>query len=338
MSSPVLNFINKITNFRNRKVDRHKLTVFIFFLVLSTIFWFLNALSKNYTATISCPIRFVELPKNKILVGELPSDLSLKVNAYGFALLKYNMSKSLLPVNISVNPNVLNYIKNSDSTLFYMLSDNSRERISNQLNSEIRIIDISPDSVYFQFAKVQDKKVAIIQDFEVNYRKQFINKDKIRLVPDSIFIIGVKETIDTIKSVKTIHQEFSDIYKTTTKRIKLQTIPGIDFSDNEVEMTIPVEKYTEGNLTLRIETINVPKRLSLKTFPNKVKISYLAGLSEYNTIIPEQFKAIVDFKDIDLKNNDLSEKVKVQIIKKPDNIIPGSLDYSPSKVEYIIEK
>jgi hypothetical protein len=83
--------------------NNQRLIIFIICLILATILWFLNALSKNYTTQIAYPVRYIELPKNKFIINEPPSNLQLRVNAHGFTLLRYKLHMAFYPVELNVS-------------------------------------------------------------------------------------------------------------------------------------------------------------------------------------------------------------------------------------------
>ena len=89
---------NEINAIRNGKTF-----VFLVCLALSSFLWFLNALEKHYTDHISVPVRYMNLPKNKNLVGKLPSKFELTVDAFGYTLLQHKLRLAFSPVFLDVN-------------------------------------------------------------------------------------------------------------------------------------------------------------------------------------------------------------------------------------------
>ena len=57
--------IKKFLVKKNLKADR-RLVVFLFFIVLATIFWFLNQLDEEYVTEIPLPVRYTNFPEEKI--------------------------------------------------------------------------------------------------------------------------------------------------------------------------------------------------------------------------------------------------------------------------------
>lgn len=71
--------------------------------IIATVLWFLNALNKEYTTEITYPIKYTDFPKGKLLVSEPPKEMTLAIKAHGFALLRYSISTSFLPIVLNVN-------------------------------------------------------------------------------------------------------------------------------------------------------------------------------------------------------------------------------------------
>src|SRR5690554_3856254 len=72
--------------------------VFLVFLLISTAFWFLNALRDDYVTDFSYPVRFVNVPQNEIIVDGMSQKVDLKIKASGFTILRQRLNSSFVPV------------------------------------------------------------------------------------------------------------------------------------------------------------------------------------------------------------------------------------------------
>jgi len=325
---------DQIRNFLTKKnilADR-RLMIFLFFVVLSTIFWLLNQLEEEYETKISLPVRYTDFPSDKILVNDLPEYFDLTVKAHGFKLLEYKISNKFLPYSINVNSLTLRIHSESDYVKLYALTRLIKDDVEKKLSSELQIISIKPDTLYFNFAERIFKKVPVVSQLNAVPATQYMIQDKIFFNPDSITISGANPIIDTIHQVYTEKKDLLDLDSEFNKEIQLQKIKNVDFSEDEIDVTIKVEKFTEGTQNIKLNVINVPDSIVLRTFPNRVSVSYFVALSHYDKVLPQLFEAIVDYNKIESQNN----KLDVQIVNQPDYI--KSLRYSPRSVEYIIEK
>jgi hypothetical protein len=323
----IKSFLNK----KNIKADR-RLIVFLFFVVLATIFWFLNQLEEEYVTDISLPVRYTNMPADKILVNELPDQFKIRVRAHGYKLLEYKISNKFLPFQINVNSITLRMLSGSDFSKLYALTRLMDDKIENQLSSELEIVSISPDTIYFEFADRIFKKVPVASDIDAKPATQYMIYGDIDFKPDSIIISGAEPIVDTINEVFTNKVELLDLAVNYTDDIKLNKIDNVNFSEDKVDFSINVEKFTEGSQKIKLHVINVPDSLIIRTFPKEITVTYLVALSDYEKVLPELFEAIVDFKETSNQLNQLNVKIQ----NSPGYI--RSLRYNPKIVEYIIER
>ncbi|MBN1989221.1 MAG: YbbR-like domain-containing protein [Bacteroidales bacterium] len=317
---------------KNKAKFNQKMAIFGFFLLIATALWYLNKLSHEYTTTLSYPVRFVNLPRGKVLVGDLPKRLDLKVNAYGYTLLRYKMSAALVPVEFSFSEIPLRPIGLS-KTKYYVLTSKALGHFSSQLSSDIRLDAILPDSLVFEFASTIEKRVKVEPVLKVGFAKQFMLAGTPKITPDSITISGPQSLVDTISAIYTKPIRLDRISKTVTKSVALPTINQIGFSHRKVEVSIAVEKFTEASVKIPVEVINIPDSLKLTIMPRMVAVKCNVIMSRYFDLKPRQFRAVVDYSFID---ESLSKRLRVKILEQPSFI--QELDFEPKFVEYLIER
>lgn len=314
------------------KIDK-KVFIFSFFLLISTVFWFLNALNKEYITDVNYPVRYENFPSDKSLIGQLPDNLRLKVNAFGFTILQYKLSLSLVPLVIDIGTFDLAYKNKADSSSYFLLTNTAIKRLSGQLSSNIKILEVSPDSIIFQFDDIVSKRVPVVRDISIHCEKQYIQRGMILTSPDSVTVSGPISTIDTIRNIYTKKTEFNNVSATLTKRVSLKVPPNVEITHSEVIVDIPIVRYTEAKFQIPILVKNVPQSVVLKMFPSSVNISCLVPMRNYEKIDKSQFIVIGDYNSITGKS---ANKLRVKVVNAPDNII--SYNYYPRSVDYIIEK
>ena len=133
--------------------------------------------------------------------------------------------------------------------------------------------------------------------------------------------------------MKTEEVNISKVDDTINQFIKIR-IPkdDIKIDRKQVEIYLPVEKFTEDEKVIPIQLTNVPDSLQVNYFPKNVSLNYLVPISKYNKITAEQFIVQCDF------NNRFSKQgiIIPEVIKKPEPI--KNLKISPSKIEFLIKK
>jgi len=314
-----------------------KALIFSFFLCISTLFWILIKLSDNYVTNITYPVVYINLPENKLNTNELPKKLTLKVGAKGFDILKYKLSSDFIPIKLDMNSLEVEYF-NSDSNYTFLITQNLLKDIKlqfseRQMIQNIDIIKINPDTIFFEYISIVNKKVPVGLNADITFFKQYMLKDKIIIIPDSVTISGPAKYLDTINYVNTEFLLIKDLNEKYLSEVKLTQNKKITYSTDKVIVDINVEEFTEQKIVVPIMIINVPDSLTLKIFPNEININYLVGLSFYNKIDNGNFEVYVDFNDI---KKSFTQKLKVKVNNYPSQI--KSFKYSPISVEYLIEK
>ena len=316
------------------KIDQ-KVIIFIIFLFISTIFWFLNALSREYSTDIRYPVRYINFPSDKILVNDLPSHFNLLVKSYGYNILKYKLrsNRKRIIINVKSYPIIK---KEGTTSNYYILTNSGRDKISTQISSELQLLEIKPDSIIFEFADAVTKKVKVKPNIDVELEKQYMLKYKISSIPDSIEISGPNNIIDTIEYVLTKYQRFRKVNESIEKNISLIPNRHLIYSKKKVLITIPIDQYTESQSIVPIIIKNLPDSLNLKLFPNSVTFSYYVCLSDYSKLRNDLFEVFVNYNEINKNYNEESEFLDVLLGSYPEYV--QSIRYKPNKVEYLIER
>lgn len=310
--------------------SRKRILLFSIFLLISATIWLLNALSKNYTAVINYPLVYSDFPEDKVFVGELPEHLELRINSHGYALLRYKMFRKPVPISFSVSS--FNLSRDVDNSSDYILTRYLRDQIARQLPSELQLLEISPDTLQFRFADKLTRKVEIRPDFNYSIVKQFTIKDKIQLSPDSVEVSGPDLILDTLEFVLTEHLDLGELTRNYSAKVRLNKQADLSYSVSRVSCSIELERFTELQVTVPIEVLNLPDSILLQTFPPTITLNCKVGLSKYDWIENYPFRAVVDFEKIEERVPTLN----VSIQNAPDYLL--AYEYYPKSVEYLKSK
>jgi hypothetical protein len=320
--------------YANRKEYKfnQKLLTFLFFLVLASIFWLLNALDHNYSTNITFPIKYIHQMPNKEMVGDVPKELNLNVSGRGYTLLRDVFTASQHPIILRAMSLSYDSI-NSDSNNFSVQTRSLKEIIQRQLGTEITLNYITPDTIFYEFSPIERKKVPVEPNLDIEYASQYMLGSGVTSKPDSIIVSGPHSLTDTIKKVQTVYKKFSKVDKSFSVDFNLIPITGVYFVKKQVAIFVPVEKFTESFIMVPVIVINLPDSMEMKTFPASIKINYIVSLRNYNKVRPQQFRAIVDYRNI---NSSINNKLKVTLERQPAFV--KSVSFRPKTVDYIIEK
>jgi len=315
-------------NVQKPEISRKRLVIFSVFVIIAAVFWFLSAMNQEYTTKIDYKVEFIDFPADVRPASAVPEKLQVTIKDYGYNLIGQSGSKH--PLKISIKKYTVKD-KNDKSKLIlstHLLSDKFFPEASS-----INILSIDPETVVFKVEKLSTKKVPVKPNLDFSCKPLFMQSDKISISPDSVTISGTEKTIKNILFTETETVKFSDLSDTLKTTCKLKKINGIKFSDKQINIIIPIEKYTENSVNVPLQIQNCPDSLRLITFPNQATITYKVVLSQFKSVKKEDFLLFINYNEIEKKH---PEKLKITLKKYPKFL--KSVQISPEFVEYVIEK
>ena len=70
-----------------------RVVIFLFCLIVSSFFWLMLALSKEYTIEIYFPVQYINLPPDKVIANNLSETIDIELKSNGFNLLFYKLKE-----------------------------------------------------------------------------------------------------------------------------------------------------------------------------------------------------------------------------------------------------
>lgn len=304
--------------------------VFSICLITSAFFWVITAFSKNCQTTLTIPVVFTNLPKDKILIGELPKELALDVKASGLKLFVISLKKSMQELVVDFSS--LKKLKEN----VYSFSASNNFYLAKTISSDIEVIHVKPDSLYFTFNNSFFKSVPIKADVMVDFEQMYNLAEQVKVSPAFVIISGDSSLVKKIDTVFTEKVILSSLNKSVKQKASL--IFTEDYGKNlyssvsEVSLEINIDKFTDSEIEIPITVINPPIGVRIKTFPERVKIKYQVGMNSYEKITASQFKAVINFKN----SNQIKNYIKIELELAPSNI--RNIKIFPEKAEFLLKK
>ncbi len=300
--------------------------IFLFFVFISTIFWFTISLNKTYEYTVPLKIRYVNVPSEIEFSADLATTVDVKVKDKGITILTMLNSKDSLTFDFKEHPEITNSKKSSlsASSLF---DKQIKERYSNS----IVIVDYYPDDIIIEKGVLKSKKVPVVLVKDITCDGQFCLSDSCKMSPSHIRVYASQERIDTLQCIYTKKLTAHDLNDTLVSEVGLVLPERFKTDTKSVKVTIPVEILIEGNTVVPVSVLNVPSKYSVKTIPNEVTVKYLIGRSKYSHIGSSGFSLNIDYNDI-ISSNSKTQYINVD--KTPAGVVNCKL--TPESVEYII--
>jgi len=316
------------TDKKQKKIIKNKnIRMFLFFVLLSFVFWLLINLSKVYISNANVFVTYYNLPKSKIMRQEPKKHIKFELKAGGFKFLTYQLDNPTIKFDLS-------HLHHLKKNLYYYLPNKHLRELQLQFSSDVELLSVATDTIFIELASLATKKVKVIPNLNIEYKKGYNLAEPVIVKPDSVKIVGPKSMLDTIDNVKTLQLNLKGISSNIYKKLLLNNFGNkLKFNKTEVNVNIKVSKFTETSISVNFKVINIPKGYKISTIPKEVSLKYQVSLNNFNKVSASMFEVVCDFsKSIKDSLNFLIP----EIVSKPDFV--NSVQISPDRIEYLLIK
>lgn len=315
--SIVRNFLSSIVN--------KEFLIFLFFLIVSGLFWLVITMTETYEREFSVPLRLVNVPKDVVVTSEVDDTIKVAVRDKGYILLAYKYNLTSKPISIDYRHYAQKDEKGTVST------SELQKLIYQQMYKPSRIIGMKPDRLVYYYTRGKSKTVPLrLNGKIVTGQSHYVSK--IVFSPERVDVYARKSLLDSIHYAFTENMIISNLTDTVVKIVDLKKIPGAKFVPSEVKVTIYPDILTEAHVEVPITAVNMPAGKTLRTFPSRVKVLFVTGVGNVRNISASQFRVEADYQDIEAHP---SEKCSLSIVGTPQGVRNPHLEIS--EVDYLIE-
>lgn len=297
--------------------------ILLFAFLFAFALWFYINLNQSYSLDFSIPLD-VQTSKTKALSEEIPNSIEVTLKGKGWDLMNIYISKDLR-YNLDISK------INKDSRI--LTEQFVNERLN--LNPNVSVLKISPDTININFDKVSEKIVPVKNNIVVNLKSGYSIVGKPVLIPDSVRIQGASYLLNKIKFIPTESKVFNNVNDNLSGVINIKdTLSNlIQIDPRLINFEYAVQLSAEKNLEdVEVNILNVPEDKEVLLIPPKVSISIRGGVDQLSQIIQSDISVNVEYQKIE---NDTLGYV-VPEIKIPNQT--SLLKLEPQKLQYIIKK
>ena len=301
---------------------KKNLPLIIVSFLFAFIIWISVILGNSFIYKIEVPLK-VMISDDKVAVkSELPNTVFLNLNAQGWRLL------SILLSNDIIYKTILPIKENS-----YKLQLAASASENRWLNSEVKVVDISPSFIQIELDKKFSKRVKVNPIANIDFRKGFGLARPLNVYPDSVTITGARTLLLKMSEVNTQELTGESISSQFIEHVGLQLSPGMEALPSEVKIYADAQKIVDREIAnIPIQIKNIPKDKTILLLPNKIALSVRGGINILGKITESDFKVEIDYRDIVL---DTLGSVSPTVIS-PKYV--HLLYLNPERIKYIIKK
>ena len=307
-------------------IERRRVSAFITCLVLAIVAWVFTVLSNPYKYTVKGILNFKNSPQRRAFHPLQSDTVNVIVSGSGWDMLfsRMNAEYRSIPVDLRT-------LENKS----YVVLSSQMESLNNRKDVTQQVSGFAPDTLYFDFSNRKVKRLPVRLVKDVRYQRQFAQSGDILIRPGYVIINGPANVIDNLTDWPSDTLRLDSLGETTTANIKLQPVRegNISLYPKSVEVTIPVDEFTEKSLEIPVKLINNHDYDEIKVFPQKVKVTFTTSLSRYAETTEDSFEATAD---LDLWRLHGYKVLPVMISKIPKYCRVVKIE--PKNIDFIVKK
>jgi hypothetical protein len=314
-----------VRDFLLGKANREFL-IFMFFLALSGVFWLFLTLNETYERDFDIPVTITNVPKNVMLTSEETDTVRMTIRDKGFTLVTYLYGNALPHLTVGFTS------YNRNNGVCAVPAADLQKLARQQLASGSRITVVKTERVEYYYNYGDKKRVPVRWSGRVIPEELFFIS-QVKYWPDSVTVYASKEKLDSIGVVYTEQLNYANFRDTLIASCRLARQKGVKTVPEEVRVAFYTDVLTEESIDgIPVQGINLPQGKTLRTFPARVKASFVTGASVFRSLRKEDFVVVADYNE--LKGNP-SEKCRIHLKSAPPGI--SRVRLSATQVDYLIE-
>ena len=180
---------------KQQRIRRGNINTFLFFLFFAVIIWVFVQFSKQYNEIVTIPVRYINVPPDKLLSPENPREIKLKMEENGFTIAWFSLFPPTFKVDVSK-------AAERNGKLYYVIDEN-RSDILAQLDIDFEENQFLKDALVINYNKKAEKKLPVLVNANIEYAVGFSSPGQVEIKPDSVMVSGPQEILDTISSLST---------------------------------------------------------------------------------------------------------------------------------------
>lgn len=268
-----------------------KLRSFLLFLLMAASIWFLTKFSKPLVAEFRLNLEYTNFPQQTLVSTDAPKLLNVTVNANGFKLLTEFFSDKSLVIDLSAGR-----LLEDDKIRF---SQDQLLAFCYRKMPAAGVISLDTKELIVPIDRMAAKKIEVLFQGEVSLSQGFKMIGPPKIEPNKITVYGPSQMIDTISSIRTIYTRLEGLRNNINKAIALESLFSNELSRSQdsIFWSAQILEYTQKQIELPVELINVPRGKKLQIFPEMMTLSVEIPVNEYTLYDKSNFRLICDYTE-----------------------------------------
>lgn len=289
---------------------------------IALVFWIGVRMSQTYSSTKKIELHFL-IPPDQAFRKAPPRNMSIQLKGRGWDILyDYLLGAK---IHLTYDLTERNNIRLDEKRLL----NDIRERLH---ADDLNFSNLSHTDIRVSLEARQEKKVPIRAIPDLSYLPGYYLSGNLKVEPDTVSISGPTSLVEPIYEWPTAKLTLNDLKANYEGFLPLKTAPAeLILDQSRVRVQVPIEQVTEKTLFVKIQVKNADQKYRL--FPSQVRLTCNVGLSHFNSLRSEDFKA-----EVDLSNANLREGNAIPVTVSVEPTIVTNVRFVPKVVEFYAVK
>jgi len=262
-------------------------------IITTTLFalflWLSVTMNAQYTWTFTLPIKIAELPRNMALSSPPPHAVGLVARGSGWEL----VGMSLLS-----HPRAQIYLSEAPATTTRIILGRD-PFVHVEIPSGVQILSIVPDTLFLNLEPMVQKRVPLVPQLSLKFRKGFGIAGTVTVDPDSVTLSGSRTVLQNITQWKTNRIELNDVHTS----ISVDVAPSdptsggtslVSVSPHRAHIMVPVDLMAEKEWKdVPVEVVGVPPGREVLLYPPTLQVILRGGATRIGSISSDEVNAQV---------------------------------------------
>ena len=319
------NLLQTIKDFLFSNVNK-QFVIFMFFVTLSAIFWFILTMNETYEKEIKIPVHITNVPRNVVLTSTNVDTVRATIRDKGWTIFSYLYGD----YNANIRLDFRYYDRGNGGGV--IPSSELKRNIEQRIESSSKVTGIKPERLEFFYNNGEHKRVPVQWTGRV-IPEQLYFISNVSYEPDSVDIYASREKLDSIRIIYSEPLNCVGFRDSLSIVCKLAHPVDIKVAPERIHVKFHTDVLTEEGIDVPVKCINLPEGKTLRTFPSKVRVNFVAGVSQILDLKANDFSVIADYNEILQKPSD---KCNIYLRNVPRGISRATL--STKQVDYLVEE
>jgi hypothetical protein len=293
--------------------DKRDWEIIGYCVLVSSLFWFLNAMGKVYHHSLKVPVEYRYNQRLYVPVASLPDYVEVKAEGRGWDLIRAIWDK---------NPSRLTVPIARPLQTLKLIPQEWQPKLREMMPS-VKLEAVLTDSIYCRFDPIESRDIVLIADLkDFSVKSGYRISSPVKITPSSIRFTGAASLIRNLPPQLPIRISGKNVQESFDQNIGLdfqEEYPKNDllqYSPDNVNVHFSVRSALEDELEIPIRIENGEKQPGLFLKEDRVRVHYLVAIPDREKIKAEGFMVVADMASF----NPADSTVELLVKKQPAQV------------------